>query len=133
MLVDDNADILLMLSGVLEHFTDATIECHDSPQSALAAFAASPAGYDVVFTDFEMPGMNGIELCRWMRKLAPGQKVLLATGSGFFTEAAARSAGFLALLEKPFALDALRSALATAGAGPRLVRPLDDFTPCRKI
>ena len=123
MLVDDNADILLMLSAVLEHFTDASIECHDSPQSALAAFASAPDCYEVVFTDFEMPGMNGFELCRRLRSMVPEQKVFLATGSGHFTEAGARNAGFLALLEKPFAIEAMRKALGAAKIGTKAGEP----------
>lgn len=111
MIVDDNADILLMLSAVLENFTSAEIESHDSPQSALAAFIQSPDSYELVLTDFEMPGMDGAELCRRLHTISPAQKIFLATGSGFFTEAAARHAGFSALLNKPFPLAELQAAL----------------------
>src|SRR5580704_12416362 len=86
MLVDDNLEILTMLSALVENFTTATIECHDSPQSALAAFAAAPDSYELAITDFEMPGMDGVELCRRLRAVSPAQKVFLATGSGFFSE-----------------------------------------------
>ena len=112
MLVDDNADILLMLSTVLENITSAEIECYNSPQSALAAFIQSPDSYELVITDFEMPGMDRLELCRRLHSLAPAQKIFLATGSGGFTEAAARHAGFCALLNKPFLLADLQVALA---------------------
>ena len=47
-----------------------------------------------------------------LRALKPGQKIFLATGSGFFTEAAARHAGFSALLNKPFPFSLLKQALA---------------------
>lgn len=112
MLVDDNEDILLMLSAGLENLTSAEIECYHSPQSALAAFIRSPDSYELVITDFEMPGMDGVELCRRLRAISPAQKIFLATGSGFFTEAAARHAGFSALLNKPFPLSVLKTALA---------------------
>ena len=94
MLVDDNVAILELVSALVENLTDAPIERFDSPQAALAAFANAPEKYAVVITDFEMPGMDGVELCRRMLVLAPAQKIILATGSGFFTEAAARHAGF---------------------------------------
>ena len=115
MLVDDNEDILSLLSAVMENLTDAEIVCHNSPQSALAAFAAVPEKYGLVITDFEMPGMDGVELCRRMLAISPAHKIFLATGSGFFSEAAARHAGFRALLHKPFPLETLRAALAKAG------------------
>ena len=108
MLVDDNEDILLMLSAGLENLTSAEIECYHSPQSALAAFIRSPDSYELVITDFE----DGVELCRRLRAISPAQKIFLATGSGFFTEAAARHAGFSALLNKPFPLSVLKTALA---------------------
>ena len=112
MLVDDNEDILLMMSAVLENLTGAEIECYNSPQSALAAFIRSPDSYELVITDFEMPGMDGVALCRRLHAVNPEQTVFLATGSGFFTEAAARHAGFSALLNKPFPLTVLKAALA---------------------
>ena len=111
MLVDDDEDILLMLSAALENLTSAAIERYHSPQSALAAFIQSPDSYELVITDFEMPGMDGVELCRRLHSLAPAQKIFLATGSGGFTEAAARHAGFCALLNKPFLLADLQVAL----------------------
>ena len=114
MLVDDNTEILMMLSALVENFTAATIECYNSPQSALAAFAAAPDGYELVITDFEMPGMDGAELCRQLRTLSPGQKVFLATGSGFLSEVAASHHGFSALLNKPFPLVVLQEKLAAA-------------------
>ena len=112
MLVDDNEDILMMMSAVLEGLTNAEIECYNTPQAALAAFVEAPERYELVITDFEMPGMDGVELCRRLRAISPAQKIFLATGSGFFTEAAARHAGFSALLNKPFPLSVLKAALA---------------------
>jgi CheY-like chemotaxis protein len=112
LVVDDNENILLMLSAALEGLTDARVECHNSPQSALAAFTEAPDKYELVITDYEMPGMDGVEFCRRLREISPSQRVFLATGSGFFTGAAARRAGFAALLNKPFPLSRLTQALS---------------------
>ena len=115
LLVDDNEDILRMLSAILKKISGAVIECFASPQAAFAAFAAAPGKYGLVITDFEMPEMDGVELCRRMRAVVPAQTIFLATGSGFFTESVARHAGFAALLNKPVPLTALRAALTAAG------------------
>ena len=64
MLVDDNENLLAMMSAVMENLTSATIEGFGSPLTALAAFVAAPEKYELVITDFEMPGMDGVELCR---------------------------------------------------------------------
>ena len=118
MLMDDNRDVLLMLSALAKTLTRAEIECYSAPEEALAAFAAASEQYELVITDYEMPGMNGIELCRRIRQARPGQKIFLATGSGYFTSAAARFAGFNALLEKPFPLAVLKKALADNFVAP---------------
>lgn len=115
MLVDDNEDILLMLSAMLERLTGTFVECHNSPASALAAFAVAPEVYELVITDFDMPGMNGLELGRRLRVLAPLQKLILTSGNTYCTPAGACAAGFSAFLSKPFALLALQSALTGAG------------------
>ena len=123
MLVDDTEDILLMLSALLEHLTGATFECHSSPESALNAFAAAPDAYELVFTDYDMPGMNGTELCRRMLALSPNQKIVLTTGSGYFSEFAARAAGFSAMLGKPYPISALQAVLAAVGFNSKLACP----------
>ena len=115
MLVDDDADILSLVAALVKNLTAAEIECFNSPQAAQAAFMATPEAYELVITDFEMPDMDGVELCRQMRRISPAQKIILATGSGFFTEAAARHAGFCGLLNKPFLTDQLHEALVEAG------------------
>ncbi len=115
MIVDDNADMLAMLASLMEKLTRAEIECYSSPESALAAFAAAPGKYELVITDFDMPDMDGMELCRRLREISPAQEIFLATGSDAFTEETAWHAGFNALLNKPFPLATLRDALAAAG------------------
>ncbi len=115
MIVDDNKDILALMRAVVGRLSDAELECFDSPQAALAAFTAAPERFQLVLTDLEMPGMNGIELCRLMRELSPSLKILLATGSGIVSADAAAQMGFRGLLHKPFPLSALRNALKSAG------------------
>lgn len=115
LLVDDNEDILVALAALCGTLTCASIECHNSPESALAAFAAAPDKYEIVITDYDMPGMNGVTLCRCFKAVAPGQKVVLSTGSDFFTRKSAQNAGFDGLLSKPYRLADITAALAALG------------------
>ncbi len=121
MIVDDDQKILALLAAVLKNLTRAEVECHASPASALAAFAARPGKYELIITDFDMPGMDGVELCRRVHDIAPGQEIFLATGSGVFTEDAACQAGFGALLNKPFPVSALQAALNGAGLATQAI------------
>ena len=112
MVVDDNEDILEALRIFLADVTDATVECFCSPVTALEAYAAAPAKYELVITDFEMPELNGAELCRRLHHIAPRLKVCLITGSECFTPLDARREGFSGLLNKPFLRTELQQMLA---------------------
>jgi CheY-like chemotaxis protein len=115
MLVDDSEQILCLMANLAGRMTSAVIECYNSPQSALAAFAAAPGKYELVITDLDMPEMDGVKLCRQMREISLMLNIFLATGSDFFSEAAAAHAGFSGLLKKPFPADRLHETLAEAG------------------
>lgn len=115
LVVDDNEDILTMVSALFETITSAPIECHSSPQSALAAFAAAPDKYELVVTDYDMPGMNGAALCRVLKAAAPALKIVLSTGSDFFTLKSAQNAGFDGLLNKPCRLADMIATLTGIG------------------
>jgi signal transduction histidine kinase/CheY-like chemotaxis protein len=51
-----------------------------SGEAALAVLAGG-LEIDMLLTDFSMPGMNGIELARAVRKRVPGQPVIILTGN----------------------------------------------------
>ena len=115
MVVDDNEGLLDFLASLLETLGVAEVQrCHSGAE-ALAAFSARPAAFQFVITDLDMPGMNGIELCRRLHAVSPGLKVALATGSSVANEAGARQCGFCGLLAKPFPAAALWRVVESAG------------------
>lgn len=108
MVVDDNPSILEMLSSFLGILTVARIVSFQSSFKALEAFRAEPELYQLVITDLEMPGMNGVELCDQMRAHAPDLKIVLVTGNQSAVDAAtSKDFGFSGLLYKPFTFGAL--------------------------
>jgi two-component system cell cycle sensor histidine kinase/response regulator CckA len=111
MVVDDDTEALDIVTRLLATVSDAEICAFPSPWQALDAFAAAPDSFHLVVTDFEMPGMNGVDFRRHLQAVSPSAKVLLTTGSGMFTEESARQNGFCGLLNKPFSLGALRQTL----------------------
>jgi DNA-binding response OmpR family regulator len=77
LLVDDDAgtrevlrDYLLDAGYEVQLAADGSEAC-----AALACFAAN-----LVITDLEMPGMDGLQLIRWLRRTRPSCPILLATG-----------------------------------------------------
>lgn len=115
IVVDDNEEVLRTMALTLERISDAEIVCFHSGATALEAFSASPESFEFVVTDFDMPGMNGVELCRRMRAVCPSAKIVLATGSNCFTEAEGLYNGFRTVIAKPFTISSVERALSIAG------------------
>jgi CheY-like chemotaxis protein len=123
LVVDDDALVCRATARLVEHVTGCATECCGSGDEALRVFQARPDEFACVVTDFNMPGMNGLELGDSLRALAPGLRMLLVTGSpGALDGAEVKQRGFDCLLAKPFDLaaikDALRGILPLADSGP---------------
>ncbi|MEQ2008259.1 MAG: response regulator [Limisphaerales bacterium] len=115
MLVDDDEGNLNLMGRLLRHYCEAEVECFHDSEAALAAFTSAPETFDLIVTDLQMPGMDGVELCRRVHAVSPPVKILLATGSGDITCEHATRAGFCGLLRKPFLIGALLGALEATG------------------
>jgi len=127
MVVDDDDSVRDFLADVLQMRGGAEIATFRSASEALAVFTAAPDKFQLVITDLDMPGMDGIEFCRRLRAVTPDLKVVLATGNGATTASGAKQNGFFGLLAKPFpAADVWRLVEAagvvpqTAGSNARL-------------
>jgi len=115
MVIDDNQGVLELLGDLLEDLRAAEVCRYHSGEEALKAFNSASQDFQFVVTDLEMPGIDGIELCRRLHAVAPRLKILLTTGSQIITEFEAIRSGFCGLLPKPFPAGALRKAVETAG------------------
>jgi DNA-binding NtrC family response regulator len=78
------------------------------PEQAIRVFESVGSEIDVLLTDFQMPGMNGVELIRALRSRRPGLAAVIMTGY-----ASSLAHGY-DVLEKPFGMTALEAALARA-------------------
>jgi PAS domain S-box-containing protein len=69
---------------------------------ALRVFQSDPSAFDLVLTDFSMPGANGIEFAKKVLALRPGLPVILTTGYIDSDDLAhARKAGISEVIMKP--------------------------------
>ncbi|MEW5687501.1 MAG: ATP-binding protein [Pseudomonadota bacterium] len=89
--------------------------------AALAILADEGERFDLVFSDVVMPGMNGLEMARLIRKDRPDLPVVLT--SGYSQTLAQEGTDGFELVQKPYSVDALgpilQHALATARSGVR--------------
>ena len=78
---------------------------------------------DLIITDLQMPEMNGIELCREVRKVSEVPIIVLSVRGDERTKVEALDAGADDYVTKPFGIDEL---LARVRAALRRSRALDD-------
>jgi len=79
--VVDDEPMLLELTSVILEPLGYTIETFNSPDTALRAFQAAESPPALIITDFTMHTMSGLDLVEACRKIRPGQKAVLVTGT----------------------------------------------------
>jgi two-component system, chemotaxis family, chemotaxis protein CheY len=108
LLVDDSATILISISNILSK-AGYGVEKAANGQEALVKFQGG-AKIDLMITDLNMPGMNGIDLIKEVRKL-PACRFMpilfLTTESQQSKRAEAKAAGATGWLVKPATADEL--------------------------
>ena len=101
MYVDDDQALVFLIARVLKRKGFAVTTFTD-PHAAHAALRADPMGFDLLVTDYNMPGFSGIDLLRQAKVIRPDLPVALA--SGYVTpelEHSAIAEGASALIYKP--------------------------------
>jgi excisionase family DNA binding protein len=101
LLVDDDEGTRILLTKMLE--TDYDVDTAIDGAGALDALRREGPGYDLLISDLNMPGMDGIALIREVKAINAGLPIIIITG--YSTERSAidavnlRVAGYLT---KPF-------------------------------
>jgi PAS domain S-box-containing protein len=109
--VDDDAIVLLNTVTMLEDLGHSVAEVHSGGE-ALDALAEGE--FDLLISDFAMPGMNGGELIRRAREVRPGIRAAIVSGYADLPEGTALD---VPRLGKPFTEDDLAMLIARLMAG----------------
>lgn len=107
VLVEDEPDILIILHRLMRDLTGGyDIVTVTSGAEALAQIALRPV--PLVITDYNMPGMNGLQLTSSVKETSPETRVVLITAYATpDLERRARDQRVDYYLPKPFPLDRL--------------------------
>ena len=120
LIVDDEAAIRFGVSEALS-YAGYEVEAVGDGEEALQRIGARR--FEAVLSDISMPGMDGLELLRRVRRLDFDLPVILLTGDPRLeTAIQAVDAGALRYLQKPVSLAEIETALETAVRLCRLAR-----------
>lgn len=110
LIIDDENNIRMMMRLALQH-VGHTVETAADGYEGLAKFGEGGL-WDLVVLDQRMPGMEGLEVLREIRRLDPQAKVVMATAFGTIDLAVeAMKIGATDFLRKPFTAEVLRGAV----------------------
>ena len=125
LVADDDPEICTLIKTILRNASFEVEVCADA-ESALVHLQRDKA-YDILISDFMLPGISGIELItqvRLNRATAALPIVMISGHNNYAMDSRARSAGANAFLNKPFTLSQLRTTVQSllAGAPGRIRR-----------
>jgi PAS domain S-box-containing protein len=109
LLVEDNEKVGEFASGLLSELGQ-TVTWSRNASNALELLSKHRDEFDIVFSDIVMPGTNGVQMAKEIRRRWPDLPVILTSGySHALVEQG--SQGF-ELIQKPYSMDALLKALS---------------------
>ncbi len=122
LVVDDEAQVRGMLVKMLAVEHHEVIEAENGAQGCKKYREHRP---DLLITDLVMPEKNGIDMILELKKEFPSIRIVAISGGGGITGSfdylpVAKLVGALHILQKPFSLQALKSAVAEALETPGL-------------
>ncbi|MEO8103638.1 MAG: PAS domain S-box protein [Betaproteobacteria bacterium] len=105
--IDDDESLVFLVKRLMQR-QDYVVSGFTDQREALDALRANPAAFDLVVTDYNMPGMSGLDVAREVRAIRADLPVAVA--SGFIDEtlrAQAAGAGVRELIFKANAVEDL--------------------------
>ena len=103
LIVDDEISIVESLKGILSDDGFEVIHAYNGYEALKKVETYSP---DIVLLDIWMPGMDGIETLKEIKKTSPHLPVVMITGHGTIESAVeATKSGAYDFLEKPLSID----------------------------
>ena len=77
--LDDDESMVYLVERLLKR-RGYRVAAHTRQEEALQALRADPAAFDLVLTDYNMPGMSGLDVAREVRAIRPELPVAVTSG-----------------------------------------------------
>lgn len=130
LIVEDEKNIARFLELELRHEQFDVTVCHDGREGLQAALKGS---YDCLLLDVMLPGLNGIELCRRIRRESDVPILLLTARDAVMDRVAGLDAGADDYIVKPFAIEELLARIRTIFRRITPVKENDGKLSVRKL
>ena len=101
LVVDDNNVFRIVVSKMLSRL-GYEVSSADSGENGLRIFLKNK--FDIVLSDYEMPGMDGVAFACSVKKSSPRTPVVIMTGAGKETVFSRESTAVDEVISKPFTL-----------------------------
>ncbi len=101
LVVDDNSFLRTLISKMLSRL-GYEVSSADSGENGMRVFLRNP--FDMVFSDYEMPGMDGVAFACSIKKFSPRTPVVIMTGAGREAVLSRESNAVDEVISKPFSL-----------------------------
>jgi len=105
LIVDDDVSIRNLF---ISFFSNAGYSIYGAEADDEALEVLEQKYFHLIFLDLNLPGMDGIQLCRKIREISPVATIIAITGYGpIFDSDACKDAGFNYYFKKPLRLEKL--------------------------
>jgi len=130
LIADDEIDSFQFIQDALEDYGYSVVSV-DNPESALKA--SKQSFFDLVLLDINMPGLNGIEVFKELKKFSPLSVVVMMTAGApdSMVEAAVKE-GTFAVVHKPFKIDRMIETIEKA-LNTTTILVVDDLLTDREV
>ncbi len=126
LIVDDEPNVAVVLADSLEKLgDDYIIETASSGERALEKIRQHP--YDLVVTDYKMPGLSGLDVAREVRQVSPETQVILMTAYGTAGLRDAVERMDMSYIDKPFTMEQIREIVERVVGYPETRRDEDPY------
>jgi CheY-like chemotaxis protein len=115
LVVDDNNVLLIVVSKMLS-LLGYEVSSADSGANGLNVFRKT--NFDIVLSDYDMPGMDGVAFACSVKKCSPRTRVVIMTGAGRETVFSRKSTAVDEVISKPFTLAEIDETIQNVSAKP---------------